>query len=77
VARLSATAHGGLATEELELARAWGAPRSLGAALRVAGLVEGGTHRVALFEEAVDVLGESPAKLEHAKARTELGAALR
>jgi DNA-binding NarL/FixJ family response regulator len=32
---------------------------------------------VALFEEAVDVLGESPAKLEHAKARTELGAALR
>jgi len=32
---------------------------------------------VALFEEAVDLLGESPAKLEHAKARTELGAALR
>jgi DNA-binding NarL/FixJ family response regulator len=30
-----------------------------------------------LFEEAVDVLGESPAKLEHARARTELGAALR
>jgi DNA-binding CsgD family transcriptional regulator len=66
-----------LATEELELARAWGAPRSLGAALRVAGLGEGGTDGVALFEEAVDVLGESPAKLEHAKARTELGAALR
>jgi DNA-binding CsgD family transcriptional regulator len=66
-----------LATLELELARAWGAPRSLGAALRVAGLVEGGTDGVALFEEAVDVLGESPAKLEHAKARTELGAALR
>ena len=32
---------------------------------------------MALFEEAVDLLGESPAKLEHAKARTELGAALR
>jgi DNA-binding CsgD family transcriptional regulator len=36
-----------------------------------------GPHGVALFEEAVDLLGESPAKLEHAKARTELGAALR
>ena len=31
-----------LATEELELARTWGAPRALGGALRVAGLVEGG-----------------------------------
>jgi DNA-binding CsgD family transcriptional regulator len=66
-----------LTSEELELARTWGAPRALGAALRVAGLVEGGTRGLALLEDAVQVLGHSPAKLEHAKARMELGAALR
>jgi DNA-binding CsgD family transcriptional regulator/tetratricopeptide (TPR) repeat protein len=66
-----------LAQEELELARVWGAPRALGAALRVAGLVEGGKGGLALLQEAVEVLTGSPAKLEQAKARTELGAALR
>ena len=66
-----------LAEEELELATRWGAPRALGAALRAAGLVAGGAKGLALLEQAVDVLRESPAKLEHAKARTELGAALR
>jgi DNA-binding CsgD family transcriptional regulator len=66
-----------LAGEELELARAWGAPRALGAALRIAGLIDGGNRGRALLEEAVEVLTGSPAKLEHAKARTDLGAALR
>jgi DNA-binding CsgD family transcriptional regulator len=66
-----------LAGEELELARTWGAPRTLGAALRVTGLIAGGAEGVALLQEAVEVLVDSPAKLEHAKARTELGAALR
>jgi DNA-binding CsgD family transcriptional regulator len=66
-----------LASEELALARIWGAPRALGAALRVAGLVEGGQDGLARLREAVEVLSDSPAKLEHAKARTELGAALR
>jgi DNA-binding CsgD family transcriptional regulator/tetratricopeptide (TPR) repeat protein len=66
-----------LAEEELELARAWGAPRALGAALRTAGLVAGGKQGLPLLEEAVEVLRETPAKLEHAKARAELGAALR
>jgi DNA-binding CsgD family transcriptional regulator len=66
-----------LATEELELARTWGAPRALAAALRVAGLVEGGAPGLARLEEAVQTVERSPAKLEHAKARTELGAALR
>jgi DNA-binding CsgD family transcriptional regulator/RecA/RadA recombinase len=66
-----------LAEEELELARTWGAPRALGAALRVAGLVEGGAEGMALLQEAVELLSDSPAKLEQAKARTELGAALR
>ena len=41
------------------------------------GLVEGGASGVALLEEAVETVKDSPAKLEHAKARTELGAALR
>jgi DNA-binding CsgD family transcriptional regulator len=68
---------GRLAGEELELARTWGAPRALGAALCAAGLVEGGEHGLVLLEEAVQVLSNSPAKLEQAKARTELGAALR
>jgi DNA-binding CsgD family transcriptional regulator/tetratricopeptide (TPR) repeat protein len=66
-----------LAEEDLALARAWGAPRALGAALRVAGLMEGPERGVALLEEAVEVLRASPARLEHAKARTDLGAALR
>ena len=66
-----------LAGEELELARAWGAPRAIGAALRAAGLIEGGEHGLALLEEAVQAVVDSPAKLEHAKARTEFGAALR
>ena len=66
-----------LAAEELELARRWGAPRALGTALRVAGLVQGGERGLAQLAEAVEVLSESQAKLEHAKARTDLGAALR
>jgi DNA-binding CsgD family transcriptional regulator len=66
-----------LIATELELARTWGAPRALGAALRAAGLIEGGGEGLALLTEAVAVLSESSAKLEHAKARTELGAALR
>lgn len=66
-----------LALEELELARAWGAPRALGAALRAAGLVEGGKRGLAQLAEAVEVLSGSPARLELAKAQTELGAALR
>ena len=66
-----------LAGEELELARVWGAPRALGRALRAAGLVEGGEKGLRLLREAVEVLDGSPARLELAKALTELGAALR
>jgi tetratricopeptide (TPR) repeat protein len=66
-----------LAAEELMLARTWGAPRALGAARRAVGLAEGGARGLPFLEEAVEVLTNSPAKLEHAKARTELGAALR
>jgi DNA-binding CsgD family transcriptional regulator len=65
-----------LAREDLELARSWGAPRALSAALRTTGLAEGGRVGLAAMEEAVEVVADSPARLEHAKARTEFGAAL-
>jgi DNA-binding CsgD family transcriptional regulator/predicted negative regulator of RcsB-dependent stress response len=66
-----------LAAEELTLARRWGAPRALGRALRIAGLVQGGEEGLVLLHQAVEVLAASPARLEHAKALIELGAALR
>ena len=66
---------GTLAQEEVELARAWGAPRTLGRALRILGLIEGGDDGIALIREAVAVLEPSPARLEHAYALTNLGAA--
>jgi DNA-binding CsgD family transcriptional regulator len=66
-----------LAGEELELARAFGAPRPLGVALRVAGAVQRGAQGTALLEEAVAVLDGSPARLEHARALATLGALLR
>jgi DNA-binding CsgD family transcriptional regulator/tetratricopeptide (TPR) repeat protein len=66
-----------LATEELILARQWGAPRALGHALRVMGLVQKGKEGLSLLHEAVEVLASSPARLEHAKALVDLGAALR
>jgi DNA-binding CsgD family transcriptional regulator len=55
-------------------AEAWGTPRAIGMALRARGLAEGG---VSLLEEAVRVLAASPARLEHARAAVDLGAALR
>ncbi len=66
-----------LAREEAELARAWDAPRTLGRALRIRGLIEGGGDGVELIREAVAVLEGSPAQLEHAYALADLGAALR
>ncbi|MDO8213739.1 AAA family ATPase [Conexibacter sp. CPCC 206217] len=66
-----------LAHEELRLARAFGAPRVLGGALRAAGLVAGGTPGIALLEEAVEVLDRSPAQLERARVLIDLGAAQR
>jgi len=66
-----------LAHEELRRARAVGAPRILGTALRGAGLVAGGTPGIALLEEAVEVLERSPARLELARALVDLGGAQR
>jgi DNA-binding CsgD family transcriptional regulator len=65
-----------LAAEEVELARQFGARRSLGAALRVQGVVEPTRQGIVLLEEAVDVLAGSPARLEHARALADLGETL-
>ena len=66
-----------LAEEELVSARAFGAPRALGMALRAAGLVRGGPVGIDLLHEAVATLSASQARLEHARALTDRGAALR
>jgi DNA-binding CsgD family transcriptional regulator len=66
-----------LASEEVAVATGFGAPRMLGTALRAAGLAEGGTRGIELLRQAVDVLEDSPARLDRARAMTDLGAALR
>ena len=66
-----------LAREELTLSRRWGAPRTVGISLRALGLVEGGQAGEQLLREAVEVLADSPARLEHARALVDLGALLR
>jgi DNA-binding CsgD family transcriptional regulator len=65
-----------LAAEEVELARAFGAPRALGIALRAAGLVAEREAGIALLSEAVSVLGRSLGTLEHARALIDHGLAL-
>ncbi len=66
-----------LSDEELELARAFGAPRALGVALRAAGLVAGGQRGQALLTEAIEVLAGPDTRLERARTLTDLGALLR
>ena len=63
--------------EELALARAYRAPGPLGIALRAKALVVGGGDGIELAGEAVATLAASGARLEHAKALIDLGAALR
>jgi ATP/maltotriose-dependent transcriptional regulator MalT len=66
-----------MARDDLDRARRWGAASGIGVALRATALVEGGPASVDRLGEAVDVLARSPARLEHARAFTDLGAALR
>jgi DNA-binding CsgD family transcriptional regulator len=58
-------------------ASSWGSPRATGMALHASGLAEGGTRGLELLEQAVEELERSPARLAHAHALTDLGAALR
>lgn len=66
-----------LAEENLEIASRWEAPYGLGAALRTVGVLRGGADGERELREAVEVLAGSGARLEHARALVELGAALR
>jgi DNA-binding CsgD family transcriptional regulator len=66
-----------LAAEELELARAFGAPRALGVAMRAAGVVAGGDRGASLLREAIDEFERGDAPLERARALADLGAMLR
>jgi DNA-binding CsgD family transcriptional regulator len=65
-----------LAAEELRLARAFGAPRAIGVALRGLAAVSS-DDRLTLLEEATSTLGHTQARLDHAHALLELGAARR
>jgi DNA-binding CsgD family transcriptional regulator/tetratricopeptide (TPR) repeat protein len=66
-----------LAQEELELARSFGAPRTLGVAERAAGVVAGGDRGASLLRSAIDSLERGGARLDRARALTDLGALLR
>ena len=66
-----------LAGEQLELARAFGRPRTLGISLRAGGLIQGGAAGLELLGEAVKTLERSQSPLELARALSDYGAALR
>jgi DNA-binding CsgD family transcriptional regulator len=61
----------------LVAARRWDTPGAIGQALRTSGLIERGERRLALLRDAVEHLERSPARLEHAHALVDYGAALR
>ena len=63
-----------VAHEELELARRFGAARAIGIALRTLGIVGDDLDHL---NKAVDVLAASAARLEHSRALSDLGIALR
>jgi DNA-binding CsgD family transcriptional regulator len=66
-----------LAREELEIARRWGASPTVAACLRTLGNVLGGEEGETLLREAVAIAATSPARIQHARALVDLGAALR
>lgn len=69
-----------LASEELELARAYGAPRAIAVALRAVAHAEahGDLERpIERLEQAVAFLAPSEARLEHCRAQLDLGTVLR
>jgi DNA-binding CsgD family transcriptional regulator len=66
-----------LVDAELARARELGQPRGIGIALRAHGLLVRGADGIALLSEAADVLRQSPAKLELARALCDLGSTQR
>ncbi len=63
-----------LAAEDLDHARAFGAPRTIGLALLASAAVNAPAVALQFLVEAVDVLAGSCARLEHAEALVALGA---
>jgi DNA-binding CsgD family transcriptional regulator/tetratricopeptide (TPR) repeat protein len=63
-----------LVERELDLARRWGSASTIGVALRGAGVLTGDAK---LLSEAVDMLRESPARLEYGRALADRGHCLR
>ena len=66
-----------MATDDLGRARRWGTASGIGIALRAVALVGDVSTTSESLAEAVRVLERSPARLEHARALIDLGAALR
>ena len=66
-----------LSDTELELARAGGRTREIGAMLRAGAVLEEGERRIERLREAVATLESSPSVLELLRALVDLGAALR
>jgi ATP/maltotriose-dependent transcriptional regulator MalT len=66
-----------LIDEEIELARAFGAPGAIGRALHVRGTLLADGSGLDALEEAVEVLERSNAALDRARALVDLGGALR
>jgi DNA-binding CsgD family transcriptional regulator len=66
-----------LVGEELRLAEKFGAPRAIGVARRAAGLLARGDDAIELLRSAVGVLDGCGARVEHARALADLGAAIR
>lgn len=66
-----------MATENLDLARRFGAASTIGTALHAHGAIVGGEDGIDELRQAVRVLEASPARLELAKALVALGSALR
>ncbi|MFJ2782220.1 AAA family ATPase [Kitasatospora sp. NPDC087315] len=65
-----------LAAAELDDARRWGTPRAIGTAEHALALAETGARRTGLLTNAVATLAGSPARLELASARLDLGTVL-
>jgi DNA-binding CsgD family transcriptional regulator len=65
-----------LGEEQMEDAERWGTPSAIGIALHAQGLAAR-DEGVELLAKAAETLGGSPAHLDHARALTDLGSALR
>lgn len=65
------------ADEQLARAERWATPSARGLALSTKGLACGGEEGLALLAEGAELLAASPARLDHARALVDLGAALR